>query len=56
MIGRTGPRRNGGNSRNGHRAKTVLTEASPVQVEVLRWTVSWRTATWLFAPIGALIR
>jgi putative transposase len=28
--------RDGGNSRNGHRAKTVLTEAGPVQVEVPR--------------------
>ncbi|SDH08078.1 Transposase, Mutator family [Pseudonocardia oroxyli] len=26
----------GGNSRNGHRAKTVLTEAGPVQIEVPR--------------------
>jgi transposase-like protein len=28
--------RDGGNSRNGHRAKTVFTEAGPVQVEVPR--------------------
>jgi putative transposase len=28
--------RDGGNSRNGHRAKTVLTETGPVQVEVPR--------------------
>ncbi len=28
--------RNGGNSRNGHRAKTVLTEAGPVQLSVPR--------------------
>src|SRR6185436_15396077 len=28
--------RDGGNSRNGHRAKTVLTEVGPVQVEVPR--------------------
>jgi transposase-like protein len=28
--------RDGGNSRNGHRAKTVLTEAGPVQVDVPR--------------------
>jgi putative transposase len=28
--------RDGGNSRNGHRAKTVLTEAGPVQLEVPR--------------------
>jgi putative transposase len=28
--------RDGGNSRNGHRAKTVLTEAGPVEVEVPR--------------------
>jgi putative transposase len=28
--------RNGGNSRNGHRAKTVLTEIGPVEVEVPR--------------------
>jgi putative transposase len=26
--------RNGGNSRNGHRAKTVLTDAGPVQISV----------------------
>jgi transposase-like protein len=36
-YGRHGPAgRDGGNSRNGHRAKTVLTEAGPVQVEVPR--------------------
>lgn len=28
--------RDGGNSRNGHRAKTVLTEVGPVEVEVPR--------------------
>ena len=28
--------RDGGNSRNGHRAKTVLTEARPVEISVLR--------------------
>src|SRR5260370_27985928 len=28
--------RNGGNSRNGHRAKTVLTEAGPVELSVPR--------------------
>src|SRR6201981_3336747 len=28
--------RNGGNSRNGHRAKTVLTEAGPVEISVPR--------------------
>jgi putative transposase len=28
--------RNGGNSRNGHRAKTVLTEAGPVELDVPR--------------------
>jgi putative transposase len=28
--------RNGGNSRNGHRTKTVLTEAGPVEVDVPR--------------------
>ena len=28
--------RDGGNSRNGHRAKTVLTEVGPVQIEVPR--------------------
>src|SRR5512142_3254639 len=28
--------RNGGNSRNGHRAKTVITEAGPVEISVPR--------------------
>src|SRR5688572_11531624 len=28
--------RDGGNSRNGHRSKTVLTEVGPVQIEVPR--------------------
>jgi putative transposase len=28
--------RDGGNSRNGHRAKTVLTEARPAGISVLR--------------------
>jgi putative transposase len=28
--------RNGGNSRNGHRAKTVLTESGPVDIDVPR--------------------
>jgi transposase-like protein len=28
--------RNGGNSRNGHRGKTVLTEAGPVELSVPR--------------------
>jgi putative transposase len=28
--------RNGGNSRNGHRGKTVLTDVGPVEISVLR--------------------
>jgi len=32
----TQPGRNRGNSRNGHRAKTVVTEAGPVEIEVPR--------------------
>ena len=28
--------RDGGNSRNGHRAKTVLTEVGPVEIDVPR--------------------
>jgi len=30
------PGRDGGNSRNGHRAKTVITEAEPVEISVPR--------------------
>src|SRR6186713_1262929 len=40
--------RDGGNSRNGHRAKTVLTEVGPVQIDVPRD----RDATFASASAG----
>ena len=36
MPGTTPESRDGGNSRTGHRAKTVLTEARPAEISVLR--------------------
>jgi hypothetical protein len=32
--------RDGGNSRNGHRAKTVITEAGPAEISVPRWPLA----------------